>query len=291
LAIFSRFRALHAVGEPAVDLDEQLVDERLGGHLLEHAAVRVDEADVAAAGDPEVRVARLARPVHGTAHDGDLERLGIRPQPVLDDAREVLDADVVTAARRARDHDGPALTQPERLQDLPGDLDLLHGVGGQGDAQRVSDPVCEQRSDPDGALDRTGELRSGLRDTEVQRVRHLRREHPVRADHRRHVRGLHGDLELAVLELLEELHFLEGRRDERLRLVLLRERLEVLRQRARVGTDPHRDPRVLGRLHHLLDLIGAADVPGVDAHGCDACLDRLERERGVEVDVCDDRKR
>ena len=44
-------------------------------------------------------------------------------------AREVLDADVVAPTRRAGDHHRPALTKAERLQDLPGDLDLLHRVG------------------------------------------------------------------------------------------------------------------------------------------------------------------
>src|SRR2546425_4806121 len=44
-------RPAHPVGDPCVDLVEQLVDEDVGGDLLQHAAVGVDEADVAAAGD------------------------------------------------------------------------------------------------------------------------------------------------------------------------------------------------------------------------------------------------
>src|SRR5207248_2143015 len=39
------------------------------------------------------------------------------------------------------------------------------------------------------------------------------------------------------------------------------------------------------------DLVGAADVAGVDAHSGDAALDRLQREARVEVDVCDHRQR
>src|SRR5712691_7839963 len=54
-------RAAHTAGDPRVDLVEELVDEDVRGDLLQHAAVRVDETDVAAAGDSEVRVARLAR--------------------------------------------------------------------------------------------------------------------------------------------------------------------------------------------------------------------------------------
>ena len=116
-------------------------------------------------------------------------------------------------------------------------------------------------------------------------------EHPVGADHRRHVARLHRDLEVVVVELLEQAHLLERGLDERLRLVLLGERLEMLRQRARVGADPHRDPRLLRGLDDHRDLVRAADVAGVDPDGGDAALDRLQRERGVEVDVRDHRNR
>src|SRR5439155_275984 len=56
-------RPAHPLGDPRVDLVEQLVDEDVRGDLLQHAAVRIDEADVAPACNPEVRVARLARAV------------------------------------------------------------------------------------------------------------------------------------------------------------------------------------------------------------------------------------
>src|SRR6476646_2052279 len=60
-------RPVHAVGDPLVDLVEKLVDQDVGADLLQHAAVCVDEADVAAARDAEVRVARLPRSVDCTA--------------------------------------------------------------------------------------------------------------------------------------------------------------------------------------------------------------------------------
>src|ERR671930_1158007 len=111
-------RAVHAALDPAVDLVEELVDQDVRRDLLQHAAMRVDEADVAAARDPEIGVARLARPVDGAAHDRDLEGLRVGAQPLLDLHGELLDADVVAAAARARDHDRPALAQPERLENL-----------------------------------------------------------------------------------------------------------------------------------------------------------------------------
>src|SRR5262245_24746489 len=75
-------RAAHPGLDPRVDLREEIVDERLGRHLLQHASMGVDEADIPAAGDPEVRVPGLTRAVHRTAHDRNLEGLRIVPQPL-----------------------------------------------------------------------------------------------------------------------------------------------------------------------------------------------------------------
>ena len=75
-------------------------------------------------------------------------------------------------------------------------------------------PSDEQRAHPDRALDRAGERRPRFGDAEVERVRHLRRQHPVGADHRRHVARLDRDLEVAVVELLEQLDLLDRGGDE-----------------------------------------------------------------------------
>src|SRR5829696_8183480 len=147
-------RTLHAPGDPRVDLVEELVDEDIGGDLLQHTPVRVDEPGVAAAGDSEIGVPSLPRAIHGAAHDGDLEGLWIALQALLDRLGEIPDADVVAAAGRAGDHHGPALAQTKRLQDLPGDLDLFDRVGRQRDPDRVADAVHEERPDSDRALDR-----------------------------------------------------------------------------------------------------------------------------------------
>src|SRR5882762_10343878 len=139
-------RAEHAVCDPAVDLVEQLVHQDVARDLLQYAPMGVDEADVPPASDSEVGVAGLTGAVDGAAENGDLERLGILTQALLDALRELLDADVVAAAARARDHDRAALAEAERLQDLEGDLHLFDGVRGQRDADRVADAVDEQRA-------------------------------------------------------------------------------------------------------------------------------------------------
>ena len=102
---------------------------------------------------------------------------------------------------------------------------------------------------------------------------------------------LDGDLEVAEVEALEQPHLFERGLDERLRLILLREVGEMLRQRAGVRADAHRDAGLLRGADDERDLVGAADVAGVDAHGRDAALDRLQREARVEVDVRDHRDR
>src|SRR6266540_7508803 len=58
-------RSLHAALDPPIDLEEELVDEDVRRDLLQDAAMRVDEADVAAAGDAEVGVACLPRSIDG----------------------------------------------------------------------------------------------------------------------------------------------------------------------------------------------------------------------------------
>src|ERR671929_193291 len=60
------FRPVHAASDPLVDLVEELVDEDVRGDFFEHTAVGVDEADVAAAGDTEIGVPRLPRPIDRT---------------------------------------------------------------------------------------------------------------------------------------------------------------------------------------------------------------------------------
>ncbi len=92
--------------------------------------------DVAAARDAEVGVAGLPRPVDRAAEHRNLEVLLVGAEPLLDLLGERLHADVVAAAARAGDHHRPALAQAERLQDLPGDLDLLDRIGRE--ARRAS---------------------------------------------------------------------------------------------------------------------------------------------------------
>ena len=248
--------------------------------LLQHAAVRVDEADVAAAGDAEVGVARLARAVDRAAEHRDLEVLRVRAQPLLDLLGERLDADVVAAAASGR-RSSPARARAGRAPSGSRTPSSTSSTGSAVSETRIVSPIPSTSSAPmpTALLIEPENGVPGLGDAEVERVRHLLGEHPVGADHRRHVARLDRDLEVVEVEPLEQPHLLERRLDERLGLVLLRELVEVLRQRAGVGADPHRDPGLLRGLDDELDLVGAADVAGVDADGGDA-LPRSPSARG-----------
>ena len=144
--------ALHllAGGVVAIDLCEELVDEALGGYLLERLALGIDHAHVFRAGDAEVRVARLADAVDGAAEHRDLDRVLVLFQAPLDFGDDGVHVELQAPARRARDQHGAALAQLERLEDLPRDLHLLLCVEGrQRYADRVANPVGEERAQPD----------------------------------------------------------------------------------------------------------------------------------------------
>ena len=123
----------------------------------------------------------------------------------------------------------------------------------------------------------------GLGDAEMERVRHLVGEHPVGADHRRHVVDLTRDLEVVEVELLEQLDLLDRCGDERLGLCP-----RCASSCRCSGSEPAFAPMRIGMpfafaaRHDLGRLVGAADVAGVDPHGGDAGVDRLQREHALK---------
>ena len=119
------------------------------GDLAQRLAAAEDQALVLGAGDPEVGVRGLADAVDGAAEDRDLDRVVVGLEPALDLGHDGVHVELEPAAGRAGDQHRAALAQVERLEDLPGDLDLLLGVEGrERDADRVADPVGEQRPSP-----------------------------------------------------------------------------------------------------------------------------------------------
>jgi hypothetical protein len=58
-----------------------------------------------------------------------------------------------------------------------------------------------------------------------------------------------------------------------------------------LSPDAHRGAELVRALGDLGDLVGPADVAGVQPHAVGAGVERLDRQRVVEVDVGDDRDR
>ena len=141
------------------------------GDLPQRLAVGEDHALVLGAGDAEVGVRGLADAVHGAAEHRDLDRLLVALEAPLDLGHDRVHVELQAAAGRAGDQDRAALAQLQRLQDLPGDLDLLLGLeGGERDADRVPHSLRQQRAEADRRLQRAGPLRAALGDAEVERI-------------------------------------------------------------------------------------------------------------------------
>ena len=126
---------------------------------------------------------------------------------------------------------------------------------------------------------------------EVQRIGDPLGEQAVGGDRVRARCRLHRDLEVREVQPLHQLDRLDRGGHERLDGVLVLELAQVLGQRAGVDADAQRRAVPLGQRDHLGDLVGPADVAGVQPHAVRARVDRLQRERVVEVDVGDHRDR
>ncbi len=118
------------------------------------------------------------------------------------------------------------------------------------------------------------------------------REQPVGGDRVGHGGRLHRDLEVREVQALHQLDGLDRGGDERLDGVLVLELAQVLGQRA--GVDADRAAACRARLASAITsatFSGPPMLPGLSRTQCAPGLDRLQRERVVEVDVGDHRDR
>ncbi len=199
----------------------------------------------------------------------------------------------------ARPHDGQAMRsrplrsrRPSASSSCAAGPGLLDRVGGERVADGVADALAQQRGQAGGGLDEPGRRRPGLGDPEVQRVVDGVGELAVGLDHDRHVRRLDRDLHVVEVDLAEVVELALGRLDQRLgrdRVAVLLVELGV--ERATVDADADRHAAVLALARHGLDVLGPADVAGVEPQARHAGVERLERPPVLVVDVGDDRHR
>ena len=91
------------------------------------------------------------------------------------------------------------------------------------------------------------------------------------------------------LEFFEQLNLLHRRLHQRADRIGRSRPLEVLGQRARVSANPQRRRGLLRLGNDFAHLVGATNIAGIDAHRSHASVHRTQCQRGVEVDVGNNR--
>ena len=127
--------------------------------------------------------------------------------------------------------------------------------------------------------------------TEMQRVTHFRRKHPVRLNHPKRIAGFDrdGDVrEIVCLAYFDVPHRALQECVRCRRRVFLQ---QVLLKRTLVHADANRDIRRFSGRQHLLNPFFAADIAGVNAHLRHTRIHRCKRIAIVEMDVGHNRHR
>ena len=124
-------------------------------------------------------------------------------------------------------------------------------------------------------MDRAAQKGAGLGHAEMERQVGPLRQLPVGRHRLSDVRRLHRHDDVAEALVLQQLHVLQRRGDERLPLL----------QTAAVHADADGDALRLRRPRDGLDVGAAADVARVEAERLDARLDRRQRAAVVEMDI------
>ena len=244
---------------------------------------------VAAAGEADIGLARLARAVDDAADDRSV--IGV----VMWASRSSSASTVSMTSKCCRAQDGQEMTVTPRWR-RPSDFSMskptLTSSTGSADSEtRIVSPMPAHSSMPMPIDDLTVPLQqaAGLGDAEMQRVVARLGQLLIGGDGQEHVGRLHGDLELEEVVVLEDLGVVERALDHRLGAGLAVFLEQVALQRAGIDADAHRAAVILGRLDHLAHPLGRADIAGIDAQAGGAALGRLDGALVVEMDVGDDR--
>src|SRR5690606_31059760 len=249
-------------------------------------AVQVDHARaLAAAGEADIGVERLARAVDDATDDRQRHRRGDVGQPLFQHADGADHVEALTGAGRAGDDVHAAVAQAQRLEDVEADLDLLDGIGRKRNPDGVADPRPQQIAYGDGRLDGAGAQRPRLGHADVQRAVDGLGQLVVGGDRQERVGRLHRNLELVEVVVLQDAGVVERALDHRVGTGLAVLLQQVALQGAGVDADAHRAAVVPGGLDHLAHPVGAADVARIDAQAGGAGLGCLDPAAVVEVNV------
>src|SRR5690606_9093828 len=207
---------LHLFGDPHRLFDQRLHDLRLR-HRLDDLALDEDLPLAVARRHAQIGLTGLTRTVDDTAHHRHPQRHVHPRQTRRDLLGQLVHIHLRPPARRTRHDLQPPLPQPQRLQDLIADLDLLHRRRRQRHPDRVPDPLRQQRTERHRRLHRLLERRTRLRHPQMQGVVATLGQLPVRLDHHHRVVVLHRDLDVPEPVLLEQRRLPPRRLHQRLR--------------------------------------------------------------------------
>ncbi len=294
--------AVPAVFDHGMDFLRQFFEHVLFEDSLDDLALAEDDALTVARGDSNVSILGLTRAVDHAPHHGDANRLGHLFEDLVDLVGEGEEVDFDPATGGAGDHRRALLAEFERLEDLVPDEHFFGRIGGQRDADRVTNAHREQCADPDCRPNGPRARRSGFSHPEVERV--VVREGgkpPICLNQHRDFERLERNLGVVEVEVFQDLDVTQGRADQPLgakfnlagpdRGHLVDEVLRHRGNRAEVDTDPDRRAALLGLGDHLANVLFLADVARVQAEAVDTSLQRLEGQGVLEVDVGDERHR
>ena len=170
-----------------------------------------------AGGDTDVGLSRFTGSIDDAAHDGHLDRKLLRLEGELRRLGDRHHVDIGATARWAGNEIKPGpLAQTQLFEQTAARLGLLDGIGGEREADGVTDALEQERGNASDRLHQAGGWWTRLGDAEVKGVLGLRRKQTVRLDHRSHVAVLHRDLDVVKPDVLEQMDLGERRLDQRL---------------------------------------------------------------------------
>ena len=244
---------------------------------------------IAAAGEADIGFTRFAGAVDDAAQHRQRHRGADMLEPFLQGLDGADDVEPLPRAAWAGDDADAAVADAERFQNFIADADFFLGLGRQGDADGVADPGPQQAAHADRGFDGATDQPAGLGNPYMERAINRLGELVVGGDREEQVAGLHRNLVIAKIVILEDADMIERAFDQRLgtRFAIFFE--QIFLKAAGVDPDADRAAIGLGGVDDLADALGRADVAGIDAQAGGAGVGGLERALVMEMDVGDDR--
>src|SRR5690606_31684404 len=261
------------------------------GNFSDDLAVSEQQSLTTSAGDADIGFFRLTGTVYGAAELRYLDRRSDIGNVLLDLVGNADQIDFDPSTGRTGNQGGRIGRQTEGLEQFPGHLHFLDGIGAQGNADGGSDSLGQQCSEPGGTFYRSGEQGTGFGNPQMEGIAKGCGRLLVCFNGQPNVGGFQGDHDIREIEILENTDMIQRTFHHAVRRRVTVFFQHPFLQGSRVHSDPDGNPPFLGRLYHCLHLFPASDVPRVDADFIDPALDRFQGQTIVKMDVRHQRNR